>query len=136
MIPVNKKDHWFTVIIVNLPKLKEMILDYPIKKEYRPEDRPYILMLDPLVNVEENLDLMLRMYLEAELKENLGPSYEINQMTRHDAGESSNGEVLLITEANLPHYQLIVVSLITRYPARRIPSTAEYSRSSTWSRLY
>lgn len=85
-----------------------MVLSYPNKKEYSPEDRPYILLLDPLINVEENLDLMLRIYLEAELKETLGPTYDLSRMVRQEEGGLEAEDSLLITEKNLPHYQLIV----------------------------
>ena len=73
LLPINKKDHWFTVIIVNLPTLFAIIKDDLSIAQIPSKDRPYILLLDPLVNVEENLDLMLRLYLECELAETLGP---------------------------------------------------------------
>ena len=107
MLPINKKDHWFTVIIVNLPTLFNIIKDDIDVGQVPPNERPYILLLDPLVNVEENLDLMLRLYLESELAETLGPTYELKRQIKSDDGLTDE-DTLLINEHNLPHFQLIV----------------------------
>lgn len=107
LLPINKKDHWFTVIIVNLPTLQKMIVNRHNINEFHPNQRPYILLLDPLVNVEEHLDLMLRLYLECELADTLGPAYSLMQQDKSEGGLSEE-DTLLINEQNLPHFQLIV----------------------------
>jgi hypothetical protein len=106
-MPINKKDHWFTVIIVNLPTLYKIICERISVNEFHPSLRPYILLLDPLVNVEENLDLMLRLYLECELADTIGPTYKLMQTDKSEGGLSEE-DTLLINEQNLPHFQLIV----------------------------
>ena len=105
-LPINKKDHWQAVIIVNLHNLHECI-----KKDTHPRSlpvshRPYIFFLDPLLAVEEKLDFILRLYLEGEVKEILGPSYELRMLQKDDQGKSH--ERFILTEDFLPHYQLIV----------------------------
>ena len=107
LLPINKKDHWFTVAILNLPSLYHALAHDTDVSTLPPEERPCILLMDPLVNVEDSLDLMLRLFLESELKEALGPTYELKQLAREMAGDTDR---LLITEKNLPHYQLIVSS--------------------------
>lgn len=88
LLPINKKDHWFTVILVNLPSLYTCIENDTDPNLLAPEDRPYILLLDPLLSVEENLDLILRLYLECELKETIGPAYEIKMIRREELPET------------------------------------------------
>lgn len=106
LIPVNKKDHWLTIIIVNLPSLLQVVKADADINTLPHHEKPYILIFDPLLNFEYGLDTMLRLFMEAELKECLGPAYDIKLVLQESAGKDSPG--VLITEHNLPHFQLIV----------------------------
>lgn len=64
--------------------------------------------------VEEKLDYILRLYLECEIKEVLGPSYDLKLLKKEENGKAD--ERYLLTEDLLPHYQLIVRFLLTSGP--------------------
>lgn len=119
LIPVNKKDHWYTVIIVNLPSLFECFTKRKDPSLLPAEEKPYILLLDPLVTAEENIDLIIRLYLECELKEAIGPAYELMVTNKSDLSQDAK---CILDEDNLPHYQLIVDS------PQEDPATAEHVR--------
>jgi Ulp1 family protease len=108
LLPVNKKDHWFAVVVANLPSLLQHFTQDLDLSTLPAELRPAILLLDPLVNVEESLELILRLFLETELKETLGPTYELKILQKEDPQDPDKS--FLITDKNLPAYQLIVES--------------------------
>jgi len=107
LIPVNKKDHWYTVIIVNLPSLFECFTKRKDPSLLPAEEKPYILLLDPLVTAEESIDLIIRLYLECELKEVIGPAYDLMVANKADLSQEAR---YILEEDNLPHYQLIVAA--------------------------
>jgi hypothetical protein len=63
-----------------------------------------ILYLDSLLQVEDSLVLVLRMFLESELKSVMGESYPVNEKD-----DSEGGIKYLVDENTLPCYQLLVI---------------------------
>lgn len=77
-----------------------------------------ILYLDSLLQVEDSLVLVLRMFLESELKSVMGESYPVNEKD-----DSEGGIKYLVDENTLPCYQLLVIifsyGLIFQVPRQR-----------------
>jgi hypothetical protein len=67
-----------------------------------------ILYLDSLLPLDDQMPIILRMYLESELKSMLGSTYPVDE-----SDDSESGIKYLINETTLPCYQ-ILVSLISR----------------------
>lgn len=110
LIPVNKKqEHWSLVIICNLQNLKKISTGEVQMENLPAHEKPMILYLDSLLPLDDAMPVILRMYLESEIKSILGETYPVNE-----EDESDKGIQYLIDEHTLPCYQVLVrISRIT-----------------------
>lgn len=81
------------------------------------------------MTAEESIDLIIRLYLECELKEVVGPAYDLMVTNKSDLSQEAK---FILEEDNLPHYQLIVAPRDGRSPGSGTPTTAGCTRWSTW----
>lgn len=107
LIPLNKKkEHWSLVIVCNLPNLLKTVTSGLSLDSLPKHEQPMILYLDSLLQVDDQIVFMLRMYLESELKSILGDSYSVNEKDDSEAGIN-----YLVDEHSIPCHQLLVNNL-------------------------
>ena len=111
LVPVNKKgEHWTLILICNLKNLKRVVSGEKTMYTFKPTERPLILTLDSLMPADPYICDTLRMYLESELRADLGELYNV--------GEEGP---FMVNDKTLPHHQLLVIlGVLIRFLGRRI----------------